>query len=84
MTPGWGGWVAPFHVTRFQVDLQKSQKILDVCRYGDSLFLREAYKLGAEKKRTHIKVVGGPGTDDSATSTSARGITGVEENFLDE
>jgi len=62
------GGLLHFMLPDSQVDLQKSQE--NPWMFADTgipLFFREAYKLGAEKKRTHIKVVGGSQVlDDSS------------------
>jgi len=62
------GGLLHFMLPDSQIDLQKSQK--NPWMFADTgipLFFREAYKLGAEKKRTHIKVVGGSRVlDDSS------------------
>jgi len=54
------GGLLHFMLPDSQIDLQKSQK--NPWMFADTgipLFFREAYKLGAEKERIHIKVVGG-------------------------
>ena len=62
------GGLLHFMLPDSQIDLQKSQE--NPWMFADTgipLFFREAYKLGAEKKRTHIKVVGGSRVlDDSS------------------
>ena len=62
------GGLLHFMLPDSQIDLEKSQE--NPWMFADTgipLFFREAYKLGAEKKRTHIKVVGGSRVlDDSS------------------
>jgi chemotaxis protein CheD len=62
------GGLLHFMLPDSQIDLEKSQE--NPWMFADTgipLFFREAHKLGAEKKRTHIKVVGGSRVlDDSS------------------
>jgi len=62
------GGLLHFMLPDSQIDLQKSQK--NPWMFADTgipLFFREAYKLGAEKKRIQVKVVGGAQVlDDSS------------------
>ena len=62
------GGLLHFMLPDSQIDLQKSQK--NPWMFADTgipLFFREAYKLGAEKKRIRVKVVGGSQVlDDSS------------------
>ena len=62
------GGLLHFMLPDSQIDLQKSQK--NPWMFADTgipLFFRELYKLGAEKKRIRVKVVGGSQVlDDSS------------------
>jgi chemotaxis protein CheD len=62
------GGLLHFMLPDSQIDLQKSQK--NPWMFADTgipLFFREAYKLGAEKKRIRVKVAGGSQVlDDSS------------------
>jgi len=62
------GGLLHFMLPDSQIDLPKSQK--NPWMFADTgipLFFREAYKLGAEKKRIRVKVVGGSRVlDDSS------------------
>jgi chemotaxis protein CheD len=62
------GGLLHFMLPDSQIDLQKSQK--NPWMFADTgipLFFRELYKLGAEKKRIRVKVVGGAQVlDDSS------------------